>query len=195
MSAFGDRAVPDGDIYAPRLEAAFEAHRAALLAYARRRIGPDPADDVVAETFAVAWRKRDELPEEPLLWLYAVARGVIANQRRSAQRRMRLLDRLSAERPQLDADLATASGARLSLAAAFDALAESDRELLMLVAWEGLGPREGARVLGCSAAAFRVRLHRARRRLERGIEEDGAVARPPAAQIVASKNVETAKES
>lgn len=180
------------DVFAPRLEAAFEDHRAALLAFVRRRIDTDLADDVISETFAIAWRKRDELPEEPLPWLFAIARHAISNQLRSAQRRTRLLDRLSAEQPLHGSDPATDLDWRLRLADAFDALNEADREVLMLVAWEGLRPSEGARVLGCSTPAFRVRLHRARRKLERGIENDGDAHRPPIPQVVGKKHAETA---
>jgi RNA polymerase sigma-70 factor (ECF subfamily) len=154
---------------APRFEAAVEEHRSAVLAYARRRLPLDQADDVVAETFATAWRRREEMPRDALLWLYGIARGIVANNRRSEARRQRLEERLAQEWRAPDQDPAGLVGDRLGLARAFDALDEGDRELLMLVAWEGLAPRQGAKVLGCSAAAFRVRVHRARRRLEQGL--------------------------
>lgn len=149
------------------VEGAFEAYQADVLAYARRRVAADLADDAVAETFAIAWRRRDEMPEPPLLWLYGIARGVVSNQRRSEKRRTRLVDRLALEPAPVADDPAGLVSDRIGLAQAFDALDEDDQELLMLVAWEGLGPRQGARVLGCSAGAFRVRVHRARRNLER----------------------------
>lgn len=153
----------------PLFEAVVERHRAAVLAYARRRLVADLAEDVVAETFAIAWRKREEIPSEALVWLYGIARGVVSNQRRSEARRRQLSDRLALERDSAADDPAGLVADRLELAHAFDALDESDRELLMLVAWEGLAAKQGAAVLGCSRAAFRVRLHRARKRLEQGL--------------------------
>jgi RNA polymerase sigma-70 factor (ECF subfamily) len=160
---------------APQFDANVAEHRQAVLAYARRRLQGDAAEDALAETLAIAWRKREEMPADALLWLYAIARGVIANLRRSESRRQHLAARLAREPGIADGDPAGLVADRLELARAFDALEESDRELLMLVAWEGLSPRQGAKVLGCSAAAFRVRVHRARRRLEQGL-----VAAPPA---------------
>ena len=176
---------------APRFEAAVETHRAAVLAYARRRLEPDLAEDVAAETFAIAWRRREEMPREALLWLYAIARGVVSNHRRSEARRLRLAARLAQERGAGDEDPAGLVADRLELAHAFDALEDSDRELLMLVAWEGLAPRQGARVLGCSAATFRVRVHRARKRLEQGL------VRAPAAPVGerGAEQVSAVKES
>jgi len=150
-------------------EGAFETHRAAVFAYARRRLQGEAAEDAVAETFAIAWRRREEMPVDALLWLYGIARGVVANHRRSESRRLRLSARLAREPATPQGDPAALVADRIELARAFDALDESDQELLMLVAWEGLSPRQGAEILGCSAAAFRVRVHRARRRLEVGL--------------------------
>lgn len=159
----------EGDVPTTQLETAFESHRAAVLAYTRRRLEADLAEDAVGETFAIAWRRRDEIPSEPLLWLYSIARGVVANQRRSDRRRLRLTDRLAFERGPDGDDPSSLVADRLELARAFDALDEGDQEILMLVAWEGLAPKQGAAVLGCSAAAFRVRVHRARKRFEQGL--------------------------
>jgi RNA polymerase sigma-70 factor (ECF subfamily) len=78
-----------------RLEAIFREHYEAVLAYARRRAPISVADDVAAETFAVAWRKADRIPREPLPWLLGIARRVLATQRRSSERRERLSNRLA----------------------------------------------------------------------------------------------------
>jgi RNA polymerase sigma-70 factor, ECF subfamily len=145
-----------------------------VLAFARRRLGPDLAQDVVAETFLTAWRRIDELTDEPLPWLYRVASHAIANQRRALARRQRLADR--ARRMSADAavpDHAESVAETNRLAAAFEALGEHDREVLRLVSWEGLGSADAAAVLGCSVSAFKVRLHRARRRLSRSLGERG----------------------
>lgn len=161
----------DEDIFRPRFEFLFEAHYADVLAFARRRVdGRAAADDVVAETFAVAWRRRDVLPDEALPWLYGVARRVIANQRRSDQRRERLGARLALEPRASGDDPAVLVGGRERVLAAFARLTEPQREVLRLVAWEDLEPPAAARVLGCSPAAFRVRLHRARRELRRQLD-------------------------
>jgi RNA polymerase sigma-70 factor (ECF subfamily) len=159
-----------------RFEECFAAHYAAVLAFALRRL-PDRAgaEDAAAETFAVAWRRRGKIPPEPLPWLFGICRRVLANQRRSATRRSRLGDRLEHEagpRPRSQ-DPADALHRRDSFAHAFGLLTEDEREVLRLVAWDGLDNREAAEVLGCSSVAFRVRLHRARRRLLKHLEVSG----------------------
>lgn len=174
MSPTGDRAraLPDAD---RRFESCFRDHYAAILAFAVRRL-PDrsTAEDVAAETFAVAWRRRELIPEEPLPWLYGVALRVAANQRRTGERRRRLRERLEHEAStRVAAEPADALHHRDAFARAFEGLVEPDREVLRLVAWEGLDTREAAGVLGCSPAAFRVRLHRARRRLAKHLEAAG----------------------
>ena len=146
-----------------RFEALFEAHYGAVLAYARRRASSDVGADVAAATFEVAWRRLDEVPDEALPWLYGVARRLLANTRRADVRRQRLWSRLRALGPAEPADVAAEEpGARDALAR----LRPQDREVLMLVAWEGLNPGAAASSLGISAGAFAVRLHRARQRLE-----------------------------
>ena len=161
----------DEDIFRPRFEAVFEAHHADVLAFARRRVdGRGAADDVVAETFAVAWRRRDALPDPALPWLYGVARRVIANHRRSEDRRARLGERLASQPQAGTSDPAALVGGRERVLAAFARLTEPQREVLRLVAWDGLDTKSAARVLGCSPAAFRVRLHRARRELKKQLD-------------------------
>jgi RNA polymerase sigma factor (sigma-70 family) len=139
-----------------------------LLAYALRRVTQrEDAADVVAETFFTAWRRRAELPadDEVKLWLYGVARRVLANHHRAGTRRERLGERL---RQRLTVTSSPDPGEevteRLAVRAALAALPEPDREVLMLTAWEGLEPREVAVVLEASAAAVRTRLSRARAR-------------------------------
>jgi RNA polymerase sigma factor (sigma-70 family) len=132
-----------------------------VLAYLRRRASPEVADDGLAETFLVVWRRLDEAPDQLRAWLLAIARRVLANQRRSSRRRGALLERLIVERPP---PVATQSE-RDPVLDALSQLRPLDQETLLLAAWDGLTSVEGARVLGCSAAAFRLRLHRARHRL------------------------------
>jgi RNA polymerase sigma factor (sigma-70 family) len=146
----------------------------AILAYSLRRVGdPEDAADVVAETFLVAWRRLDEVPvgDGGRLWLYAVARRVIANLHRAERRRTRLGERLG---ESLRIELATQPAPAGEVAEALRAmgeLGEDDRELLLLVSWEELSPGEVAKVLGISSLAARSRLHRARRRLRALLEQ------------------------
>jgi RNA polymerase sigma factor (sigma-70 family) len=161
---------------AERFEACFRRHYADLLAFALRRVEDrQAAEDAVAEIFAVAWRRRELIPEEARPWLFAIGLRVIANQRRSARRRRSLHERLASEAatgpsPEEPAEVLDR---RSSFARAFRQLGEEDREVLRLIAWDGLDPRQAARVLGCSYGAFRVRLYRARRRLEKHLEAAG----------------------
>ena len=140
----------------------YRRHRHAVTAYVRRRAPEYVVEDIVAETFLVCWRRRDRLPEETLPWLYAVALRTLANDRRKrchADRAARVSGQPLATEIQPAGDAL--------LAAAFAQLSESDREVLCLIAWEGLSTAQAAKVLECSSAACRVRLHRARRRLDR----------------------------
>jgi RNA polymerase sigma-70 factor (ECF subfamily) len=144
----------------------FDRHHAAVRAYAVRRVGADAAADVVQETFLVAWRRADQVPEDARPWLLGVARRVVLRTHRSASRREALAERVrfalpaaAPEQPPID-DPGTDG-----LQAVLHRLREPDRELLALVYWDGLSPSEAAVVLGCTPVAARVRLHRARRRL------------------------------
>jgi len=151
--------------------AMFDAHYPAVLAYCRRRVAGDDAGDAALATFEVLWRTMDSPPVQPLPWLYKVAAGQLANTRRSERRRRRLVDRLSGragtgDAPASPSDPADTMSEATAARAALARLKPADRELLLLVAWEGLGPDEAAAVLGVSPATLAVRLHRARRRLE-----------------------------
>ena len=149
----------------------YRAYSGLILAYAARRTADvNDAADVVAETFTVAWRRLDDVPEGEAArpWLYGVARKVLANQRRGLQRRRRLHDRLQAELSDAVGDDRSSVDDEPDLALVAEALAElsaGDRELLTLVAWDGLSREDIAAMLGCSSTTVRVRLHRARRRL------------------------------
>lgn len=145
-----------------RLEVLFAEHAQAVRAYALRRIDPSTADDIVSEVFVVAFRRLEEIPDEPLPWLLATARRVLANHRRAAGRREALTAQLGAMHASVWRDEIPGE---LELLGALARLSERDREILLLVAWEDLDPTSAAAALGCSRATFGVRLHRARRRL------------------------------
>jgi RNA polymerase sigma-70 factor, ECF subfamily len=149
-----------------KFEALYEAYHRPILGYVLRRTGsPDDAADVIAETFLTAWRRLEEMPPGPdaRLWLYGVARRVLANHHRGERRRSALAERLRA-------DLTAAyrspeyTGEQAQIAEAFRRLPGAERELLALCSWEGLDYGQIAVVLGCSRATVRVRLHRARKR-------------------------------
>lgn len=146
-----------------QFEALFNRSYRAVHAYAARRVPPEAVQDVVSETFLIAWRRRAELDEQALPWLLAVARRVAANHRRADARRGALQERLRSE--PSSSEQSTAGGRDPALASALARLAERDREALMLVAWEQLDHRAAAKAMGCSTGAFTVRLHRARRKL------------------------------
>lgn len=163
-----------------RFEALYASCHTAILGYVLRRVAqPQDGADVIAETFLVAWRRLDEVPEgdEARLWLYGVARRALANQRRGEHRRTALAERLRTELAVASTTYESGSG----LSEVIEALArlpEGERELLRLEGWEGLDARQIATVLGISQNAARIRLHRARRRLGRelvGIDHDTVV--------------------
>lgn len=146
----------------------YAEHFDAVLGYALRRTDrPEDASDVVSETFLVAWRRLSDVPpdERARLWLYGVARRTLANQRRGDGRRQKLGERLRSELSTVVPDPAHAVVERQVVHDALARLADRDREVLQLAAWEGLEPREIAEVLGVSAVAVRTRLSRSRARL------------------------------
>lgn len=159
---------------AERLSELFDEHAPRVYAYARRHVAIDQCDDVVSETFLVAWRRPERIPPDPLPWLLVVARHVIANQRRTADRADRVwfaaVDALWTQPPPAQAQEAVIG--KEDVLAALNACSRVEREALLLVAWEGLTPAQAARVAGCSVRAFTVRLYRARRRLNQAFQPD-----------------------
>jgi RNA polymerase sigma factor (sigma-70 family) len=157
----------DGD--ARRLTLLFHEYQPRIQQFARRRVGADAAQEIVAETFLVAWRRLHDIPSPALPWLYRVATLEVANFQR---RQIRALQVERAIRESLpsggspqqrghddDTDIAQV------IARAFESLGAADQEILRLATWDGLTSAEGAVVLDCSISAYRVRLHRARSRL------------------------------
>lgn len=153
-----------------------------ILGYALRRTNDaDDAADVVAEVFLVAWRRLREIPMgDEVPWLYGTARRVLANHHRGQRRRRDLAMRLRGVLPGV-VSTAGSSGTASdvssddleAVSAAFSDLRERDRELLTLIGWEDLSRDQVADVLGCSRAALRVRLHRARERFARALLSHG----------------------
>lgn len=149
-----------------------------ILGYALRRTDTvEDAHDVVSETFLAAWRRLDDVPAgaRARLWLYGTARNAVANHYRGRQRQRRLDTKLRGVRPGvLDGSAGPSEPDELpAVATAFSRLGDSDRDLLLLVGWEGLDASELAEVLGCTRATARVRLHRARRRFAAQLDVEG----------------------
>lgn len=150
--------------------AVFDEHYWKVRAYALRRTGQSTdADDVVAEVFLVAWRRRPDVPAPPsetLSWLLAVARGILANQRRAGNRRARLHARIAtADPPTYAPDAGTGAVEVTVVREALARLRPLDREVLMLVVWDDLSRTEAAAVLDISENAVNLRLFKARKAL------------------------------
>jgi RNA polymerase sigma factor (sigma-70 family) len=174
-----------------RFRAIFDVAYPALRRYGfHRGYGASEVDDLVAATFEVAWRKLDAVPaDDPVPWLIAVMRNHVRNRQRADHRARELTRRLPpapvsypGEAPSLE------SGA---IAGALSALSDDDREILQLIAWDGLTPTQAAIILSLSPVATRSRLHRARYRLAALLGDDGAVQRGEASR----QNVVTGEES
>jgi RNA polymerase sigma-70 factor (ECF subfamily) len=154
--------------------ALYDAYNRQVYGYAVTCADRQSADEIVGDTFLVAWRRFDEMPDPPLPWLLGVARNLARDRVRASARRSATEVELDSWIPtdeQTAADPADVVTDRASLRAALAGLDAGDRELLTLVAWHGLTPAEAARVIGCSRTAYSVRLHRARRRLEQAMKD------------------------
>ena len=160
----------------------------AVWAYAVSRVGRQAAEDVVSETFAIAWRRRPDIPigADAIPWLLAVARNVTRQNLRADVRR-RLIDAEVVNQGSESAateDIADAVVDRTQVLAALGSLTAADQEVLILVAWHGLSPTQLAEALGCARATSFVRLHRARRRLERAMSAEAPTTASRSARTV-----------
>jgi RNA polymerase sigma-70 factor (ECF subfamily) len=154
-----------------RFERFYYAHHDRVAAYLLSRTDRDSAQDALARTFEIAWRRFDEVPARQLPWLLGVARRTVAGQRRGQGRREALLDRIAAGAPIAAHDQVDRIADRQLVAQALERLTGPQREALLLVAWDGLSQQEAAMVMACSRVAFAVRLHRARQRLSGLLDE------------------------
>jgi RNA polymerase sigma-70 factor (ECF subfamily) len=147
-----------------RFLALAELVAAPLRRYAVRRTDPDTAQEVLADTMLVLWRRLDDVPaDDPLPWCYAVARRCLANAQRAGRRQARLVERIALyrESPPVQAPPLVDDVLHMALAKVSD----TEQELLRLWAWEELEPREIARVLGITPNAVSIRLHRAKKKV------------------------------
>jgi RNA polymerase sigma factor (sigma-70 family) len=158
----------------------FRRHHATVSRYVARRAWPDAVEDVVAQTFLVAWRRFEDVPRDALPWLLTTAGHCLSTHQRGAARGAALIERLRAEPVAGAPDAHAQREHREALLRAFAALSDAERETVMLVEWDGLSPGAAARVLGLGAPQFRARLYRARRALRKalGAELSSAQAAP-----------------
>ena len=177
------RALSDGELIGRSLAEPgcfaeiFDRHADEILRYAYARLGPDLAEDVVAETFLAAFAHRDRYDTtraDARPWLYGIAVRQIGRHRRAVARRLRLLRSLPAEPPGEDldgraAERVTAETLRPRLAAVLSALSGDDRELLLLIAWAGLSYAESAEAMGLTVSAVKSRLNRIRTRTRKAL--------------------------
>jgi len=166
----------------------FDAHQQAIRAYCVRRLPVSDADDAVAEVFLTYWRRLDEAPAEPHCrpWLYGIARNVIRNSRRSIIRFNRLQDRASRQ-PKLPVEspevVVVRSAEEERLYHALGRLRDSEREILLLRAWEGLSSAEIATVMGLTPKAVDNRLARVREKLTALRNPGAAMNQSPPASV------------
>jgi RNA polymerase sigma-70 factor (ECF subfamily) len=155
----------------------FERHAGEIFRYAHARLGADLAEDVLAETFLAAFRRRagyDLSRADARPWLYGIAARLIGRHRRAEQRGRRALARVPAENAAPDFgdrsdERVTAQQLRPRLSVVLSGLARRDRELLLLTAWAGLSYEESAQALGVPVSTVRSRLHRIRATARRAL--------------------------
>lgn len=173
----------DDDKTLAEFTAMYDAYRTRVWGYVTARAGRHVADEVVSETFAIAWRRFHQMPGNQLPWLLGVARNVLRDTFRAETRRASLAAELQSwtDPAALSCgDVGELVAGRLALLSALATLSDDDREALVLVAWQGLTPREAASVTDSAPAAMRVRLHRARKRLRLALADAEQPARKPA---------------
>ena len=145
-------------------EGLWREHFDQVFRYLLRRSDADSAHDLTSETFAVAWRRLADVPDDALPWLLAVAQNKLAHHYRRRRRGRALIERLT--RQPVTWSPPPGEGPRIDpILRAMAALAPGDREAIALSIWDGLDATQAGEVVGCSAATFSVRLHRARKRL------------------------------
>jgi RNA polymerase sigma factor (sigma-70 family) len=156
-----------------RFDALFASYSSDIVAYCSwRAASASDAQDAVADVFLTAWRRLEQLPagDAARIWLYATARRVLANQRRSSRRRAALQERLELQASSPPPEHASDDHEQTLVRQALYALGPRDREVLLLAEWEGLSPAQIAAVLGCLTVTARGRLHRARHRFRAAFE-------------------------
>lgn len=171
---------------AARFETLYAARYQDIAGYVRRRVAEHDAEDVIANVFAVAWRRIDHVPAPPddRLWLFAVARNSVADHDRSRRRWLRLGTRLAQDQSAPDLHPASSDPRCEPVLAAIAALRPAEREALRLVLWDGLTHSEAAALLDCSVNAFELRYRRARQAVKDSVLSSRAGPEPgPASSL------------
>lgn len=144
-----------------------------VLRFIQRRAGPDHAEDIVHEAFLAAWRRLDELPikhDDARAWLFATARNCLLNNQRGQARQGALAVRIAARTPIYTDAEAELTHQRIDLTSAWQRLRPEYQEVLAMTIWEDLSSSQAGQVLGISSAAYRIRLHRARKSLRHELD-------------------------
>jgi RNA polymerase sigma factor (sigma-70 family) len=160
-----------------RFAALFDRHHRPIHRYVARRLGTQVADDLVGETFLIAFQRRgtyDLSYSHALPWLYSIATSLVARHRRDEERYLRALRRTGADPlPEPIADQVTgrvvAQEQERRLAGALAGLSQGDRDVLLLVAWGDLSYEETAQALSVPVGTVRSRLHGARRKVRKAL--------------------------
>ena len=147
-----------------------------LMRFVRRRVPADDAEDIVATVFMTVWRRLDDVPADARPWMFAVARNVMANQARVRLRHGVVDVRMVTDTESWQPDAAAGTATRVDLVRAWWTLTAADREVLALVAFDGLALGQAAVVLGCRRSTFTMRLTRARRRLRAALDAEHGAA-------------------
>jgi RNA polymerase sigma-70 factor, ECF subfamily len=180
-----------------RFRALFNENYRQLAHYARRRgLNAEEADDLIASTFEVVWRRYESVPngDEAVLWLYGVAFNQLRNLRRTKRRQSRLIARIPAAAPMPES--AEPSDTPFAvITQAMNTLNVDDREVILLFVGEGLSADEVGVVLGCGSTAARSRLHRARKRLATILADSSDVQRPQTLGHVINEDDESTEVS
>lgn len=178
------------DIDNQRIAGLYVSLSGPLLNYLARRVTPvEDAADLLSETFIVAHRRSDDIPaddEEARMWMFGVARRVLANHHRGAGRRVALADVL---RATIRLSYVDVPDQHSDVREAILSLPRNQRELIQLVHWEGFSIREAAQVLSTSESTARGRYERARKRLRvmLGTRDEGTAALPVSIKVVVAE--------
>lgn len=146
-----------------------------LLSYLSRRVGIEDAPDLLGETFAIAWRREDDVPAEPeqaRMWLFGIARGALQNYRRGERRRWALAERVRDHASP--SSLAPAADEHVEVRDAISRLEPELSELVQLVHWDGMSLSEAAQITGIPASTARSRYQRAKEQLRTALSTPAA---------------------
>ncbi|GAB3280099.1 RNA polymerase sigma factor [Actinocorallia lasiicapitis] len=155
----------------------FDRYAGMLHRYATRRLGPEAADDVVNETFLVAFQRRntfDPAYPDARPWLFGILTRLISRHHRSESAHLRAFARLTVETDDFPADdiadRVSAHGARAEIARALARLNRGERDVLLLTTWAELNYEQTAEALGVAVGTVRSRLNRARTKLRKSLK-------------------------